>query len=637
NGAFDVAGRAGADWHGNLNLTLQPSSTLSNAPLFGYAKIAADAKHVSNADIDLHVGPNVLAAKGGFGAGSDVLDWRIDAPQLAALGPDFAGVLRGSGKLSGTMESPSMSAALEGQALKLLGKHQIRQLRASASLGTGHGAADPLVSDIEIAGFASGETRIDSARLQTSGTRGEHTIKLSAKGEAIDASAEVRGALAANTWNGTINALQNRGRYAFTLAAPASLRLAGAPGAGVMGLARPEQIALGAAQIRLPNGVINLQSFDKNGPRLTSKGAATGVPLTYLAQFSSAMRDNLRGDLTLGAQWALDMQAPAAAGAPPALAGMLRVSREAGDLIVGAEVPVALGLKVLDARADIADGALRMQLDVNGARAGVARVDATASMLQGRLGNDSPLKLVAKADMGSIAWLAPLAGQPGLDLDGLLKLDLTGAGTVGAPTLNGTVSGDKLAVRWTDQGVKLVNGQLRAQLAGDQLLLQRLSFDGNQGRAVADGSVRFSGGEATMQLKLVADKLEALSRPDRTLVISGQGTLVRDAKHFTVDGKFRADRALIELAPQDRPTISDDVIVLGRTAAGSVQKDAPSMPLTIDLEADLGDAFRLRGMGIDAELTGTVRLRAAGGRPPRANGTIRGARGTYAAYGPRLS
>ena len=76
-------------------------------------------------------------------------------------------------------------------------------------------------------------------------------------------------------------------------------------------------------------------------------------------------------------------------------------------------------------------------------------------------------------------------------------------------------------MRWPEQGVKLRNGQLRAQLAGDQLLLQRLSFDGAQGSAVADGAMRFAGGEATMQLKLVADKLEVLSRPDRTVVVSG--------------------------------------------------------------------------------------------------------------------
>ena len=636
NGAFDASGRLGADWRGALNLTLQPS-TLSNAPLWGYAKLAADATHVSNADVDLHLGPNVVNARGSFGAARDQLDWRIDAGQLAVLGPDFGGALKGAGTISGSMQAPALKLALEGQNLRLLGKHQLKSLRASASVGSGQGAADALVSDIELTNYASGATRIAAAHLQTSGTRGAHSLRLTARGENFDALAEVHGGWNANAWTGTVDKLQNTGRYALTLQAPAPLRLAGAPGAGVMGLARPEQVALSNAVIKLPEGSVTLQSLDKNSARWTSKGAATGVPLNYLAQFSQGMRDNLAGDLALGAQWSLDMQAPAVAGGAPALNGMLHVFRENGDLIAGAEVPVVLGLRQLDARADVAGGALRMQLDLDGVRAGHARIDATAQMVDGRLGNSSPLKLSANADMGSIAWLAPLTGQPALEMDGTLKVNLTGAGTVGAPSLNGTVSGDKLALRWADQGVKLRDGQLRAQLAGDQLLLQRLSFEGVQGRAVADGAVRFAGGEASMNLKLVADKLEVLSRPDRTLVVSGQSTLTRDAKRFALDGKFRADRALIELAPQGRPVLSDDVIVLGRGKTGLPVKEAPSMPLSVDIEADLGDSFRLRGMGVDAELAGTVRIRAAGGRAPRANGTIRVASGKYDAYGQKLT
>jgi translocation and assembly module TamB len=637
NGAFDVSGRLGPDWRGSLNLALEPS-TLAKAPLWGYARLAADARHVSNADVDLHLGPNVLAARGSFGAGRDQLEWRIDAAQLAVLGPEFGGALKGSGTLSGSLQAPSLSAALDGQNLRLFGKHQVRSLKASATLGSGQGAADPLVSDIALTDYASGNTRIASARLQTSGTRGSHSLRLAARGADFDALAEVHGGWTAGAWSGTVDKLQNSGRYALALQAPAPLRLAGPPGSGVMGLARPVQMSLANAVVKLPAGSVTLESLDKNGARWTSKGAAAGVPLTYLSQFSQAMRDNLAGDLTLGAQWALDLQAPGAAGAQPAMSGMLHVFREKGDLVAGSEVPVVLGLRQFDARADVAGGALRMQLDIDGTRAGHAHVDATARMQGGRLGNDSPLILNASADMGSIAWLAPLTGQPALEMDGTLKLNLAGSGTVGAPTLNGNVSGDNLALRWPDQGVKLRNGQLRAQLAGDQLLLQRLSFEGVQGRALADGFVRFSGGEATMQLKLVADKLEVLSRPDRTVVVSGQSTLVRDARHFTLEGKFKADRAQVELAPQGRPVLSDDVVVLGRGKGGLPVKEAPpAMPLTVDVEADLGDSFHLRGLGIDADLAGTLHLRASGGRAPRVNGTIRMLNGVYAAYGQKLS
>ncbi len=637
NGSFSADGRLGPNWRGALDLALQPS-TLGTSPLTGYAKIAADARHVSNADVDLRLGPNVVNAKGSFGAGSDVLNWRIDAPQLNALGTGFAGVLRGAGTVSGTMQAPAVNAALEGQNLRLLGTHEIRAIKASANLGTGRGAADPLVSDISLTGYVNGETRVDTASLKTSGTRGAHAIAFAARAAEFDATGQVQGGWNAGAWAGTVAALQNKGRYAFALQAPVPLRIAGAPGSGVMGLLKPTEVSLRDAIIKLPNGTVSMQSLDKKGTRWTSKGAAAGVPLNYLAQFSPAMRDNVAGDLTIGGEWALDMQAPTAPGAPPALNGMLHVFREKGDLIVGSEIPVVLGLRTLDVRADVAGGALRTQVRFDGARAGQASIDATAQLVGGRLTNASPLKLTMNADMSSIAWMAPLAGQPGLELGGGLKLALSGAGTVGTPTLNGNVSGDNLAVRWAEQGVKLRNGVLRAQLAGDQLLLQKLTFDGVQGRMTADGNVRFAGGEATAQLKLVADKLEILSRPDRTVVVTGESTLLRDAKRFELVGKFKADRAMVELAPQGRPTLSDDVIVLGRTKQGTVEKPttAAPLPLTVDIEADLGDSFRLRGMGIDADLAGQIRIRS-NGRGPRANGGIRVVSGTYKAYGQNLT
>ena len=66
----------------------------------------------------------------------------------------------------------------------------------------------------------------------------------------------MRGGWNAGTWAGTVDSLQNRGRYAFTLQSPVPLKLAVAPGAGAMGLMRPQQIAFNGAVIALPSGRI---------------------------------------------------------------------------------------------------------------------------------------------------------------------------------------------------------------------------------------------------------------------------------------------------------------------------------------------------------------------------------------------
>ena len=636
NGVFDASGRSGENWRGALNLKLE-ESTLSKSPLWGHARLAADARHVSGADVDLHIGANVVAARGSFGAPGDRLDWRIDAPQLAALGPDFGGALRGAGSVSGTMDTPSLAANLEGQNLRLLGAHNIRSLRASANLGSGRGGADPLVSDIQVLEYSSGETRIAAASLQTNGTRAAHTLRASARGEDFDALAEVRGGWSGNAWAGTLAALQNKGRFAMTLAQPVPLRIGVAPGAGVAGLAKPQSIAFNGAVIRLPAGTVRIDTLAKNGGRWNSSGAAAGVPLNYLAQFSPALRENITGNLTLGADWALDLRTAASTGGAPALAGNVRVFREGGDAIIDGAVPVALGLRTFEARADVQGSALRTQLTIDGQRTGNVRVDGTVQMIGGRVENDSPLRMTANADMPSIAWIAPFAGQRDLELDGAVKLALSAGGTIGTPSLNGSINGDAMAVRWPEQGVNLRNGQLRAQLAGDRLLLQRLYLEGITGNAVVDGSVRFGGSAPEMQLNLVANKLEALSRPDRTVVVSGTAAVVRDATRFTVDGRFKADRALIEFAPAGRPTISSDVIVLGRGKPAPPPKKEAEVPLVVNLVADLGDNFHLRGLGLDAMLEGSARVRMVGNNPPRVNGTIRVASGRYAAYGQKLT
>jgi len=651
NATFTADARLAADWRAGVNLTLQPS-TFANAPLSGYARFSADKDSIDNADIDVRLASNSLQAKGSFGSPRDKLDWRLSAPQLAALGPQFAGTLQASGSLSGTRAKPALTLALDGANLRAPGQQQIGTIRGSATLGNtaalaaapNRRAADadtyadvPLVSDIEITRYVSPSLTLDKARLQTSGTRSSHTLQLSASNANFDAAVRVKGGWANDTWTGAIDTLQNRGRYAFTLAAPAPLKLAAPAGSGVAGLLHPEQIALGSTAIKLPDGSIRIDSLEKTGPAWRSKGMAAGVPVNYLAQFSDAWRDNVRSTMTVGAEWGLHLQA-AGKDSPPVLGGLLHVYREQGDLtITGADLPQPLGLRTLDGRVDVNDGTLRLQLKVDGTRAGQARIDATAQLHDGRLADSSAITLNGSANMGSLAWLAPLAGQPGLEIDGALKLAVTGGGTIAAPLLDGDISGDKLVLNWVDQGIKLRNGQLQARLSGDQLQLQKLAFDGNEGHAQADGWIRYAANEATMSLKLSADKLEVLSRPDRILVVSGQSTLVRDAKRFQLDGKFRADRANIELAGENTPTLSDDVVIIGKGAPPAKAQAQQGQPLNIDLEADLGDAFNLKGKGLDAQLAGAVRIHVADRRPPRVNGSIRVVSGTYAAYGQKLA
>ncbi|WP_426320904.1 translocation/assembly module TamB domain-containing protein [Pseudoduganella sp. R-43] len=643
NADFDATLRASADWLANADIRLQPASTLGNAALSGHAKFAAAPGRVQDSDVDLHLGPNLLQAKGSFGKPQDRIDWKLDAPQLAVLGSGWSGNLRGSGYASGgnvagrgpnTM--PTLSATLDGAHLRLPGQREISSIKGSATIGTSFAPDDPLQADLVVTGLNMPGLLLDRLRLQASGTAGNHSVQLAATNPDFDASTKVHGSFAPDSWNGSIDALQNKGRFALTLQAPATLRISGRKGDGVAGLAQPEQLELSSATIAMPEGSLRIDTLEKNGLRWRSKGSASGVNASYLAQLSDTWRSNVASTMTLGGDWSLELAAPAAKGAAPALDGYLHVFREKGDVtITGGERPIPLELKVLDARVTVAGDQLRAQAELAGDRAGNARLEASAQLRDGRIPSDSPLTFGASASLPSIAWLSPLLGVQGMELGGALRAHASGHGTIANPLLDGEVVGEQLVINWAEQGIRLRNGALQAKVSGDQLQLQRLRFDGTDGNVQADGWLRLAGGDMSMDLKLAANKLEVFNRPDRTLVLSGSSTLVRDAKRFEFDGKFRANRAVIELPSLDTPTISEDVVILGREKPKAAASSG--LPLNIDLEADLGDDFTLRGKGLDAQLAGTVRVRMADRRAPRVNGSIRVVSGTYAAYGQRLA
>jgi translocation and assembly module TamB len=62
----------------------------------------------------------------------------------------------------------------------------------------------------------------------------------------------------------------------------------------------------------------------------------------------------------------------------------------------------------------------------------------------------------------------------------------------------------------------------------------------------------------------------------------------------------------------------------------------PARPLTVAVDLDLGNDFRVRGRGIDTRLRGTLAVGATDLTNPRLTGTITTAGGEYRAYGQRL-
>ncbi|NMM37482.1 MAG: hypothetical protein HHJ09_08195 [Glaciimonas sp.] len=624
SGDIDASGNLARDWRVALDFTLKPG-TLLGAPLSGHGKLQADAARIANADIALQLANNSIVLKGNFGAPKDRLDWRLDARQLSVLGPNFGGAVNGAGSVSGSKDALQIGFALDGSEIRLPGETFVKTLHASGRLQQGENG--PLQADIALGQARSGTQAFEALRLVANGSRRVHTIELSGNNKSENFKATLAGGWqSAKGWDGAIRSLQNRGAFAFTLQAPAPLKVG------------PGQFSLTDFVLALPSGSLNLQTLQKNGSHLQSRGHANGIALTTLAKLSEPLQQNLAGaltgSLTFGADWSLD--------ADSFIDGNVRLFREGGDATIRAgnnAAPLALGLSKLALRADIVKNALKLEFEIDGSQVGSSRF-AGSTKIGGTPGSwslpaTSPLTMNGTANLPRLDWIGPVIGRPELDLQGRLALTISGSGTLGAPNLTGDINGDHLGVRWVEQGIKLRNGVLRAQLQGDRLLLKKLAFDGEQGTLNVQGEARFANAQPSVQMTLTADKLLALSSPERLLILSGDSNITLDNKRLQIGGKFKAERAIFELPSESGPTISDDVVVLGREKNGG-KSAGKSLPLRVDVMLDLGERFFIKGKGLDAQVGGSLRVRVDDGQLPRANGSIEVIKGTYAAYGQKL-
>jgi translocation and assembly module TamB len=233
-------------------------------------------------------------------------------------------------------------------------------------------------------------------------------------------------------------------------------------------------------------------------------------------------------------------------------------------------------------------------------------------------------------------------------LRGSLQADVRVGGTRSDPRLAGTISADDLALRSVVEGIELQGGKLRARLDGQRIVIDEFSLRGqgaNGGQLVARGEASMTAQGPVAQLSAQVSRLRASIRSDRQLTVSGTNTARRDPAGTAVDGKLSVDQALIVLPDESTPQLGDDVVVRN-SAAPVTRKQAqardeankpPGQKVKVALDVDLGNDFRVQGMGVDTRLRGTLAVAAESIATPRIVGTIRADGGEYRAYGQRLT
>lgn len=596
---------------GALNIA---DSHLAGRALTGSAKLTLRGERLSNVDIFLKLAENRLWASGNFGAVGDRLSLKLNAPNLDHLGADITGKAYAEGIIEGAYNDPSGAFKTTFSGLRWM-TYRVAEGHLSAQLSKG--IDGPVNVTASISDFQSNGLSLSQGSVNLAGTRGSHHATFKAKGKQIDLHGVLAGGWsAAKGWTGRLEKFENTGSYPIELLDPALL---------AVGAAR---ISVQDARLRFLQGSLTVnEAIYRNGD-LATRGSFSGIPASNIQHLlSSSLPMDL--SLTLGGNWDLRMGQK--------LDGTMDIQRESGDIVVLSEPNLPLGLSKLALQLTARHNLVNLHVDVQGAHLGSlsAQGGTTVSRRNAAWGIDgtAPVRGEAEISVKSLAWLAPLI-SPSLVTDGSLNMQFNVKGTAHFHEFEGTFTGSGLRLELPDQGVYLKDGLLRGDLSGNKLQVRELSLNSGAGRLTATGEAYLQKGLPQATLALVADKAELISRPDRTLTVSGTTTASVEAAHLRIKGKLLVDRGMIELPKADLPTLSDDVVIIGKEE--DAKQKAMRMRPDVDMELDLGKQFFLKGRGLDAQLAGAIRIRSNDTGLPLANGSIHVAKGNYFAYGQRL-
>jgi translocation and assembly module TamB len=646
----DLTGRSAAQLTGTLAARLLPSQ-FAGQPLEGQFNLKrARAAEPGAFDLDARWGSNRAQASGTAQADSVDARLRLQAPALAEFAPLLAllgqpaaaGKAEGEGELQLRRLAQGWTAGGSGR-LTLNGLSAAGATLASAEARwalplPGSDRDAPLSLTLDATALRHPQLQLDRAQLALQGRRSAHQLQLSLDGRLppparvggepllLSARAQGQGRWdGSDRWDGRIASLQvgplRAGTPALLSLADLALRIDLDPGRGPRVEADPGRAEVAGAVVRWQ--ALAWQGGDHPQARADLELESLAVaPL--LARWQPDF--GWGGDLRVAGHASLTLT--------DKLAAELSIERQSGDLRVTDEFSAqALGLTDLRLALTVRDGVWQFAQGFAGTQLG--GLGGAITLRPTGLWPDArtPVEGVLQANVAKLsnwgAWV-----PAGWRLGGQLGATVQLAGTLGAPDLRGSATGEGLELRHVLYGVDVSEGRFALELNGQKAELTRLEARGGDGWLRATGRAEL-GSEPRAQLQFTADKLRVLSRVDRRAVVSGKADLALDAQGLQLDGQLRADEGLYDFSRADAPSLADDVDVRRGLRVATPTAAAPARKLAIHLGLDFGRDFKVRGRGLATALRGQLQLTQQNG-PLKVTGKLSAEAGQYAAYGQKL-
>lgn len=579
------------------------------------------------------------------------LSWQANLPNLAQFMPGFSGQVKGEGTLQHLSDGFHASYRLSGQQL------QLPQGLALAGFEVQGQASDnvqaSLDHQIKLHGLSQQNAQgTDSppieAELNLKGSLAQHQLALQIKDSDPSLQRNIQlalnGAWQNDRWQAQLTQLQDASGKVFRLANPANMSWGASQGFDLQQLAL--NVYEGQMQVeRLhyrpakPAGTLSAQSAEMM--QLQTRGTLKDFPLQALMawlvpeQSAPLPADHLR----LSAQWNLQLD--------QRLNGFLQLQRSQGDWQVY-DINNAkwqgLGLQTLTANVRADNDKVSVESTINSADAINLQLSASTLVTPTATGfvikNSAPVSASLKADVRQLNWFSRLFSD--IQPAGRLAIDAQVSGVMSKPQLKGSMTGEALALQIPSQGVWLEQGRLNATMAGDQVTFNQIHFAGKSGELDATGRLSLKQPDWQLDLSAKLNQLQALSRVDRWVQLSGDTKLKLTSENTNISGNLKIHKGLFELPKGDKPQLDDDVIIQSPENTAPAKKSQISFQ---DFGLDFGDKpglpfkeseqFMLRGQGLNGALSGKMRLDGMLD-DLAASGTLE-VTGTYLAYGQSLN
>lgn len=625
----------------SLNFVIGETSRWNKQPLSGHAMVDVSRLAVStvpeiwqaytikNSDIDLRVGSNHLLAKGAFGVAESVLKLGVDAPALQQLWP-------GLDQIGATSLDAELRGSVFEHQLKAKAKHVLKGADPKAKVGNG-----PVDIDVAVQGVWDMNSATPSWRGQIQQIQADHaglgvSIKQPFTAEVLLPAAEQE--FAAKVGAFSIQALVDKEPLIKLQHDHTTVDQTGFSTKG-----QTEAVSISVKRIDELMHRLGLEKEKKKRGGVVDK------------------RENLTvlEDLSLQLAWDVALK--------EALSGTIKLQRLAGDILVPAEPSFPLGLKHSEVVLTIVPGAggrsmLNADVDIQTEKMGYIKAKGTSPIYYSKangfeIRTADRKELVVNAHMDNLTW-TNLILRDQLELGGELVANVTVQSTAdGSFTTQGDITGDNLRITRLDDGVRLLNGNLKANLNNNRFTVERLYFpaqlrvepkewrtatwireadDAQNGSLLLQGYWDLETNIGDFNVKL--HRYPLLQRADRYAMVSGDLNMKAELPQINLSGKITADAGWFNLDMLGGlPSVDGDIVVIRST--DPVIEDEPEgdgpMNMTMSLEVDLGPRFYLTGYGVNSGLVGQLNLQMHDGQLT-ALGALNTRGGAIEMYGQRL-